>query len=89
MRDDERISIDANELRLRKLPFIKALPYELMVEATKLIQRGADETLLHFWRDLKYRAYNGKPASVLEKATAAMKKKHPAFADDIDRWIQQ
>jgi hypothetical protein len=80
------VPIPAHELRLRKLPFITCLPYDLQVQATKLIQAGADEALLHFWHNVVNGCYKEFPASVLEVDIQRFKEHYPGFADQIDSW---
>lgn len=80
------VAIPEHELRLRRLPFITALSYDLQIEATKLIQAGADEGLLHFWHNIITGCYKEFPASVLEVDVQRFKEHYPGFADQIDSW---
>ena len=80
------VAIPERELRLRRLPFLLTMTFDQQVEATKMIQAGADEALLHFWYNIITGCYKTFPASVLEVDIQRFKERYPAFAEQIDSW---
>lgn len=76
------------ERRLYRLPYIVELPYEDKKEATKLIVRGIDETLLHFWYNVRTGCYDNFHSAVLKKDIERMQTTYPQFDRDIIHWTQ-
>jgi hypothetical protein len=77
------------EQKLAQLPYVALLPYEDKKYALRLIQKGIDETLLHFWYNVKILvAYKDLPASVLDNDLKRMRTTYPQFADDIESWTK-
>lgn len=74
------------ERRLAQLHYIVLLPYEEKKDALRLIQRGIDETLLHFWYNVYQGHYKNLPQAVLERDIQRMCDTYPQFADDIKTW---
>lgn len=84
-----QILITPTQFRLRKLGFIKQLPYDEKVTAIGLIDRGASASLLYFWYNLMKRNYYPL-ISVAQVAidTANMIEQHPEFEQSINEWFQ-
>jgi len=77
------------ERKLAQLHYVVELPYEEKKGALRLIQKGVDETLLHFWYNVKIlKAYSHLPAPVLENDLKRMQKTYPQFADEIVTWTK-
>jgi hypothetical protein len=79
--------IQEREYRLLQLGYIAGLPYEEKMHALKLIQRGADASLLYFWFNVTHGNYKHLPDVVLYKDAHRMIRQFSAFRDDIQAWV--
>lgn len=81
-------ALTGNERRLSRLSYIATLPYEEKQEALRLIMRGIDETLLHFWYNVRSGCYGNLPITVIQTDIEKMRATYPAFEKDINHWTQ-
>lgn len=75
--------------KLKRLSFIRALPYEDLLQAHKLIERGCDHPLLFLWYNLFKTHYY--PVCSLEKVNDTVQlyiDRYPEFASDIKKWFE-
>ena len=79
--------ISEREYRLLQLGYIVELQYEEKMQALKLIQRGADASLLYFWFNVTHGNYSMLPDAVLYKDAERMVKQYPSFAENIQAWV--
>lgn len=73
---------------MKKLNFIQSLPYDVLVEAHKIIERGADVALLYFWFNLTQGNYY--PAFKIiqvEEQVLYYIHRNPEFEKDILSWF--
>lgn len=83
------VSITEAEWRLRKLPYVKSLPYTEKVTAHWLISKGATATLLLFWHNITHRAYFPMYSVMwVRQDTDKMIAQHPELRDQIESWFR-
>lgn len=74
---------------MKKLNFIRTLPYSLLLEAHKIIDKGADISLLYFWFNLTQGNYYPLFKVIdVEKQCVYYCERNPAFETDILSWFK-
>jgi hypothetical protein len=73
---------------MKKLNFIQALPYADMLEAHKIIEKGADVALLYFWYNLHQNNYRALFQLVdVQKQADYYCNRNPDFKTEITTWF--
>lgn len=81
-------ALTGQQQRLARLPYIASLPFNDKRDALKLIMRGIDETLLHFWYNVRTGNYAKlNTNNVLDTDTRRMMATYPQFEWDIKAWV--
>ena len=75
--------------QLKHLSWVRNLPYPELLEAHKIIERGADVALLYFWFNLTHGMY-WPTFKLIDVEAQAMYycQRDPMFMDDIVKWFQ-
>lgn len=82
---DTKPSLDT-QIRLLRIPEIKAQPAHRKVMAMGYIDRGADAALLLFWINLITGAYKHLPDAVVMTDVMSYLDRYPEFESDILHW---
>lgn len=72
---------------MKKLNFIRELPYDELIEAHKVIERGGTVALLYFWYNLHKCHYKVLPVEMVEKQTVWYTNLFPEWEGEIINWF--
>jgi hypothetical protein len=73
--------------KLKKLKFIQDLPYVELIEAHKIIDKGADVALLYFWFNLLKCNYKILPEMAVQKEVVHYTNLYPTWEGEIINWF--
>lgn len=78
-----------NKTKLKRLQFIKALPYDELLQAHKIIERGCDKPLLVLWYNLfKLHYFRVCTLETVKDTVELYINRYPEFAGDIKNWFE-
>lgn len=76
--------------KVRNADFLSELEYSDRLEAERIIDKGAEVALLHFWFNLITGKYFGLlPLEKVWIDADRFSKKYPEFAEDILKWFRR